>query len=213
MRVALTDRLGFIFNKNGGMDFNHTSSNMLSGTGLANFSFGFKYAFISDPKQEQLVTAGITYEIPSGTLKADAFRLQGDGSGFISPFVTAVESYNKVSVQGMLGFKFSLDSERNTSWFNYSLHMDYEIRPDLFPLVEFNGFVPIEHARQFQFAYEGLDLFSVGAANADSVLTFALGSRYKFEENVMAGLAYEFPLTSDKDIMNWRITADLVFYY
>jgi len=106
---------------------------MLSGAGLANFSFGFKYAFISDPKQEQLVTAGITYEIPSGTLKADAFRLQGDGSGFISPFVTAVESYNKVSVQGMLGFKFSLDSERNTSWFNYSLHMDYEIRPDLFP--------------------------------------------------------------------------------
>jgi len=79
--------------------------------------------------------------------------------------------------------------------------------------VEFNGFVPIEHARQFQFAYEGLDLFSVGAANADSVLTFALGSRYKFEENVMAGLAYEFPLTSDKDIMNWRITGDLVIYY
>ncbi len=186
---------------------------MLSGTGLANFSFGFKYAFISDPKQEQLVTAGITYEIPSGTLKADAFRLQGDGSGFISPFVTAVKRYYKFSVQAMLGSKITLDQDRNTSWFNYSLHMDYEIRPDLFPLVEFNGFVPIEHARQFQFAYEGHELFSVGAANADSVLTFALGSRYKFEENVMAGLAYEFPLTSDKDIMNWRITADLVFYY
>ena len=213
LRVALTDRLGFIFNKNGGMDFTHKTANTLSGIGLTNLSLGVKYALISDPQQEQLVTVGITYEIPSGTLEADAFRLQGDGSGFISPFVTAVESYNKVSVQGMIGFKISLDSERNASWFNYALHMDYEILPNLFPLVEFNGFVPIEDAKQFQFDFEGLDLFSVGAANADSVLTFALGSRYKFANNIIAGLVYEVPFTHNKDIMSWRVTSDLVFYY
>lgn len=213
LRFALTDRLGVIFNKNGLMDFNHASSNMLSDTGLANLSFGVKYALISDSKQEQLVTAGITYEIPSGTLKADAFRLQGDGSGFLSPFLTAMESYNKVSMQAMVGFKFALDQDRNTSWFNYSVHMDYEILPNWFPLVEFNGFVPIEDAEQFQFSYEGLDLVSVGGANADSVITFAAGGRYKISSNVMAGLAYEVPLTSDKDIMNWRVTGDMVFYY
>ncbi len=213
LRFALTDRLGVIFNKNGVMDFNHASSNMLSDTGLANLSFGVKYALISDPKQEQLVTAGITYEIPSGTLKADAFRLQGDGNGYINLFVTAAESYNKVGVQAMIGTKITLDQDRLASWFNYSLHMDYEILPNWFPLVEFNGFTPINDPRQNQFNFSGLDLFDVGGADPQPVVTFAAGSRYKISSNVMAGLAYEFPLTGDKDIMDWRVTGDLVFYY
>ena len=113
----------------------------------------------------------------------------------------------------MLSSKITLDQDRNASWFNYALHMDYEILPNLFPLVEFNGFVPIEDAKQFQFDFEGLDLFSVGAGNADSVLTFALGSRYKFDNNILAGLVYEVPFTHNKDIMSWRVTGDLVFYY
>lgn len=211
MRFALNDRLGIIFNKNGLMDFNHTDGNFQSDTGLANLSFGVKYALISDPEQERLVTAGITYEMPSGTLMSDTFRLQGDGRGFINTFVTAADSYDKLGVQGMLGVKLSLDGERNVSWFNYSFHVDYEILPDFFPLIEVNGFVPIiEDARQNSFKFEGLDLVSIGGSDPEFVNTFAVGSRYRFNKNVLAGLVYEVPLTEDKDIMDWRITADLV---
>jgi hypothetical protein len=214
MRFALSERLGIIFNKNGLMDFNHTDGNSQSDTGLANFSFGIKYAMISDPEKERLVTAGITYEIPSGTLTSDTFRLQGDGRGFINTFVTAADSYNKLGVQGMLGVKLSLDGERNVSWFNYSFHVDYEILPDLFPLVEVNGFVPIiEDTRQNSFRFEGLDLVSIGGSDPEFVTTFAVGSRYRFNKNVLAGVAYEVPLTEDKDIMDWRVTGDLVIYY
>ena len=214
LRLALTERLGIIFNKNGVMDYSHAFSSDLSDTGLANLSFGIKYALISDPAQEQLVTVGITYEAPTGTLKVDAFRLQGDGSGFISTFVTAAESYDKVGVQGMMGVKLSLDGERNVSWFNYALHMDYEIAPNFFPLVEFNGFVPIiEDARQNTFDFEGLDLVSIGGADPHSVTTFAAGARYKFSETVMAGMVYEAPTGKHEDIMRWRVTADLVINF
>lgn len=214
MRFALTDRLGVIFNKNGVMDYNHTAGQLQSDTGLANLSFGVKYALISDPKKERLVTAAVAYEIPSGTLKSDTFRLQGDGRGFLNTFVTATETYNKIGVQGMLGIKLSLDGERNISWFNYSLHVDYEVVPDIFPLIEFNGFVPIiEDTRQNSHTFEGLDLVSVGGSDPDNVLTFAFGSRFRLTNNVLAGVVYEVPLTHDKDIMDWRITADMVFYY
>lgn len=214
MRLALTDRIGVIFNKNGVMDFNHTEGKQQSDFGLTNLSFGIKYALISDPEKERLVTAGIAYEIPSGTLKSDTFRLQGDGRGFINTFVTATETYKKVGVQGMLGIKLSLDGERNVSWFNYALHIDYEIAPDVFPLVEFNGFVPmIEDARQNSFTFEGLDLVSVGGSDPENVLTFAVGSRFRLTNNILAGLVYELPITNDKDIMDWRITVDMVIYY
>ena len=214
MRFALDDRLGIIFNKNGEMDLNHTAGKLQSDSGLANLSFGVKYALISDPEKERLVTVGVTYEMPTGTLKSNTFRLQGDGRGFINTFVTAADTYDKVGVQGMMGVKLSLDGERNVSWFNYSFHMDYEILPDFFPLVEVNGFVPIiEDARQNSFRFEGLDLVSIGGSDPEFVTTFAVGSRYRFNKNVLAGVAYEVPITEDKDIMDWRVTADLVVIF
>jgi len=214
LRLALSDRLGVILNKGGLMRYRNPSSSTVSHTGFSNLSFGVKYALISDPRQEQLVTVGITYEAPSGTLKPGAFRLQGDGSGFINTFVTAAESVNKVGMQAMVGTKLSLDGERNVSWFNYALHMDYEIAPNVFPLVEFNGFVPmIKDARQYPFDYEGIDLVSFGATDPHSIITFAAGSRYKFSKTVMAGMVYEIPVSKHEDIMKWRVTADLVINF
>jgi len=212
LRVALTDRLGFIATKDGYADVNLNVPG-LDDDGFANLGFGFKYALISDPKENTLVTAGLTYEAPTGRLKAGPFWWQGNGKGFINPFVTAAETYDKVGIQAMVGGKFALDGDANTSWFNYSLHMDYEILPNLFPLVELNGFIPINDANRTGFAFEGLDLVSIGGSEPSSVVTFAAGSRYKITDHVMAGIAYEFPLTDDEDILDWRLTADLVIYY
>ncbi len=212
LRVALTDRLGFIANKDGYADVNLNVPG-LDDDGFANLGFGFKYALISDPKQETIITVGLTYEAPTGRLKAGPFWWQGNGDGFLIPFVTAAESFNKVGIQGMVGAKFALDDDANTSWFNYALHMDYEILPNFFPLVEFNGFVPINDANETSFAFEGLDLVSIGGSEPSSVVTFAAGSRYRINNHLIAGIAYEIPLTDDEDILDWRLTADLVIYY
>ncbi len=212
LRVALTDRLGFIANKDGYADVDLNVPG-LDDDGFANLGFGFKYALISDPQQQTIVTAGLTYEAPTGRLKAGPFWWQGNGDGFLNPFLTAAKSVDKLGLQGMVGAKFALDGDANTSWFNYSLHMDYEILPDFFPLVELNGFVPINDASETAFPFEGLDLVSIGGSEPSSVVTFAAGGRYKIMDHVMAGIAYEVPLTDDEDILDWRLTADLVIYY
>jgi hypothetical protein len=217
IRVALTDRLGFIANKDGWADVNFKANSVLplDDDGFANLSFGFKYALISDPKQGTIITAGLTYEAPTGRLKtlAGSVWLQGNGDGFLSPFLTAAETYGKAGIQAMIGGKFALDGDANPSWFNYSLHMDYEVLPNFFPLVELNGFVPINDANRTAFAFEGLDLVSIGGSEPSSVVTFAAGGRYKIMDHLMAGIAYELPLTDDEDILDWRLTADLVIYY
>ena len=52
-----------------------------------------------------------------------------------------------------------------------------------------------------------------GADNLSSVVSFAIGSRYKISDHVLAGISYETPLTDQQDLLNWRLTADLIFYY
>lgn len=212
LRVALTDRLGFLLNKSGWTQVKFNVPGM-NDDGFTNLGFGFKYALVSDVKQESLITAGLTYEAPTGNLKAGTAWLQGNGDGFISPFVSASETANKVSLEAMFGAKFALDGDANTSWFHYAVHMDYEMLPGFFSLVEFNGFIPINDANRTPFTFEGLDVVSVGGSEPSSVITFAAGGRYKIMNHLMAGVAYEIPLTDDEDILDWRITADLVIPY
>ncbi len=220
LRIALTDRLGFIATKDGWADVNFKIRPLLNldDDGFANLAFGFKYALISDPKQGALVTAGLTYEAPTGRLKAGPLWLQGNGDGFINPFITGAESFGKAGIQAMAGAKFALDGDKNVSWFNYSLHLDYEVIDNFFPLVEFNGFVPFNEPDQppapgFNFNFDGLDLVSIGGTNPQPVLTFAAGGRYRVTDNVLVGVAYEFPLTDDEDILDWRLTADMVVHF
>ncbi len=113
----------------------------------------------------------------------------------------------------MLNTKLALDRNSNASWFHYSLHADYEIIPDLFPLVELNGYTPINEANLNSFAFEGYDVVSIGGNDLSTVLSFAVGGRYKISDHVVAGMSYETPLTGKQDLLNWRLTADLVFYY
>jgi hypothetical protein len=41
----------------------------------------------------------------------------------------------------------------------------------------------------------------------------ALGARYKFSECVQTGLAYEFPVSGNHELMDYRFTVDLIFRY
>jgi len=212
LRVALTERLGFIANKDGYADVNFDAPG-LSDDGFANIAFGFKYALFSDPKKETLVTAGLTYEPPTGRLKASTLWLQGNGDGFITPFVSAANTYGKLGVEAMVNTKLALDGDKNASWFHYSLHADYEILPNFFPLVELNGYTPIDEANLTPFPFEGYDVVSIGGNDLSAVASFAVESRYKISNHVIAGISYETPITGKQDLLNWRLTADLVFYY
>ena len=212
VRIALTERLGFIANKDGYADVNFNAPG-LDDDGFANIAFGFKYALFSNPEKETLVTAGLTYEPPTGRLKAGPFWLQGNGDGFLTPFVSAANTYGKLGVEAMVNTKLALDRNKNASWFHYSLHADYEILPNVFPLVELNGYTPINEANLNPFAFEGYDVVSIGGNDLSTVLSFAVGGRYKISDHVVAGMSYETPITGKQDLLNWRLTADLIFLY
>ncbi|NIQ03154.1 MAG: hypothetical protein GWM98_24520 [Nitrospinaceae bacterium] len=212
LRLALTERLGLIVTQNGWADVNLNVPGW-DDDGFANAALGFKYAFFSDPKEKMIMTAGLTYEGPTGNLKAGPVWLQGNGDGFIDVFLTGQDRVNKISLQVSAGAKMALDTRANTSWFHYSVHLDYEILPNIFPVAEINGFVPIREAERNPLAFEGLDLFSIGGSEPGSVITFAGGGRFKISDHLLAGVTYQNPLTDREDLLDWRVTADLIFHF
>ncbi len=45
------------------------------------------------------------------------------------------------------------------------------------------------------------------------MITLAGGARYRLNDNLIAGIGYESPLTDREDIINWKFYADLVITF
>lgn len=213
-RVALTERFAIIGSKDGyaDIDFNE---NLPDEDGFANVALGAKYAVLSQPEADRILTVGLRYEIPTGNLKTAGIRLQGgESDGFINVFLTGAQGLGKLGLQASLGANLALDSDQDTSQLHYSAHADYEILPGFFPFVEFNGFTPIDDGNRTPFEFEGFDLVNFGARDADTVATFATGARYKFNRHLQFGAGYEIPMTDeDNSLIDWRVTTDIVISY
>jgi len=212
VRIALTERLGFIASKDGYADI-HFDSVLPDESGFANISLGLKYAFINDPQSETILTAGAEYEPPTGNLQTAGISLQGKGDGFMDLFVTGATAFNGMGIQGSTGVNLALDKDHDSSLLHYSLHLDYEVVPDFFPLVEFNGFTTIDKGKRTPINNEGIDLVNFGALDSGTVVTGTVGARYRANDYVQIGIGYEQPLGGRKDIMDWRSYFDLVLSY
>ena len=74
--MALTERLGLIATKDGYTILKF--DNVLSDSdGFENISLGFKYALLSRPESEEIISFGIKYETPTGSLSSGGINLQG----------------------------------------------------------------------------------------------------------------------------------------
>ncbi len=216
LRLALTERLGFIATKDGYADFNFDEV-LDDESGFPNIALGFKYAFYSEPESESILTAGLRYEIPINDLETSGIELQGNGDGFLNPFVTGATTFGDLGLQAMLGGNFALDTDKDTSILVYSLHADYEAFPGFFPLVELNGFSAIDNAERSTGALgelDGLDVVNFGSEDRGTTVTVGGGFRYRINDNFQFGVAGETPITDKDDtIMDYRVTFDLVLSY
>lgn len=212
IRLALTERLGLIATKDGFIDADFDAV-LPDKTGWANLSLGLKYAVVSRPDKGEILTVGFEYEPPSGSLNVVGIKLQGDGDGFMDLFATGAKTIGKVGLQASLGANLALDPDHDSSMLHYSAHIDYEILPNLFPLIELNGFTKIDEGRRTGIMVEGMDLVNFGSIDSGTVITFAGGARYKYNDHLQFGAGYEFPLTDRKDIMDWRTYLDIVLSY
>ncbi|MHC5065009.1 MAG: hypothetical protein ACYTG5_13670 [Planctomycetota bacterium] len=212
-RFALTDKLALIATKDGFIDFN-PDVNPISGhdeSGWADIAAGLKYAIYEDHDHGVIVTPGLIYEIDSGN--HDVW--QGNGDGLLRPFVSAAWDLEELNLLGTFGYNQPMHSSAETTSIDYHLHADYEVTDRIFPLVEFNGIYYVEDANAVPFNFEGGDLINLGSANVkgNSVYTAAIGARFAITDSLQAGAVYEFPLGGRKDLLENRVTVDMIWTF
>lgn len=224
-RLALTDNLGIIATKDGyaWVDFDDTTNSVGidDDEGFANISLGLKYAFWNNIEDKSIATFGVEYEPPTGGLSVDTplaypldnVDLQQSGDGFIDVFVTGAKRFEKLGIQGSIGGNFAIDGDHDSSLLHYSLHADYEVVENVFPMIELNGFTVFDHGNRTPLGFEGVDLVNLGcAADCGTVLTAAGGMRFRATDNLILGLGIEKSIARD-DLLDWRSYVDLVLHF
>ncbi len=212
VRFALTERLGFIATKDGYADLQFDEV-LPDEEGLINISVGLKYAVISRPERDEILTLGFEYEIPMASIAPADISLQGDGNGLMDLFITGARAFGKLGFQGSLGANLALDGDHDSSMFHYAVHADYELFPNFYPVVEFNGFTTIDDGNRTPVNFEGIDLVNFGSTDSGTVMTIAGGARYRFNKHIQIGAGYEAPVTDREDIMDWRAYFDLILSF
>ena len=212
LRAALTDRLGFIAPKDGYVHA-HFTAGLKDTTGFENLAFGLKYAVVSDPRDDLIVTLGGTYEPPSGNLKTSGIQLQGHGGGFFNVFAAGAKRWGPLGIEGNVGLNQAADTNHDSSLVHYAAHVDYELYPGLFPMVELNGFSVVENGTRLPVNFDGVDLVNFGSLHAGTVMSAAFGGRYAFNEHLLFGVGYERPITNRQDILGERVYVDLIVRY
>lgn len=222
--IALNERLSIVAVKDGYVDFNPDDT-LNSTSGFANLGAGLKYAFLHDPASRTVVSGTVTVEFPTGNSDV----LQGEGKGLANVILNGLKMYDAWQFAGSVGMQIPFSGEQSTLSF-VSAHASYEVHPWFIPLVELNWFHVWDagdgrnnYAGQLvggvpgAIAFEGGDLFNLGAVNAGQnrdLVTAAIGFRSRVCSSVQVGVAYEIPLTDDSaSVMRDRLTLDLVWRF
>ena len=209
VRVALTERLSLIATKDGLI---YTQSPVLE-NGFADIAAGLKYNVYRDPVAGRLLSAGFTYEIPMGTEKS----LQGNGDGELNFFLTGgTRIGDRSHWLSAGGLRQPIDENAENAIWYWSNHFDYRVgdRP-IYLFTENNWYHYASSGDPGNVPVEGGDLFNLGApgVTGNDLVTHAVGVKAIPKRNMEAGIAYEFPLTERKGLMQDRLTVDLIFRY
>lgn len=213
IRIALTDRLGFIATKDG---YSVLRAGILRpDEGWNDIAIGLKYAFIVDPSNDFVLTGGIRWEWSNG----DQEVLQG-GAQELSPFVSFAKGWDRFHMLGSLSYRAPMDRHDAVHIISYDLHFDYEILPEhlpgFAPVLELHGLHYLSDGDMLPLSVGGLDYTNIGSENVagDAVFWAGLGFRWKLTPHASLGSTFEYPLHNpNNDIMGARVTADLMFTY
>jgi hypothetical protein len=224
LEYALNDRMSIVASKDGYIDFNpDNTTNFSNSGGFANLAAGLKYAFILDPIKQLAVSTTLTIELPTG----DGEVFQGNGDGAANLSFAGLKLAHDWQFAGSFGAHIPFDADAESTTGFASAHVGYNFTDRFYGLAEVNWYgVLSEGAGTNKFtnqiggavpaavAFEGGDLINLGSSNGGDIVTAALGVRYKLSDNADLGLAYEIPLTDEKEnLMESRITLDLVYTF
>lgn len=208
IRAALTDRLSLIAAKDGYI----VSSNPLVGDGWADVELGLKYNLFRDCCTETLLSAGVEYELPVGTPRA----LQGRGDGEFHLFLTGgTELCCDWHYLSAFGMRLPVDDDAGETSLYWSHHVDYHLGHGWYALTELNWFHWTESGANGIPGVSGGDLFNFGSTGVagNNIVTAAFGAKYKPNRLTEIGVAWENPITERRDVLENRLTFDLILRY
>ena len=210
VRAALTDRLSFIADKDGFASIHpHVGG---SRTGLLNVAMGLKYALVRDVEHQFLVVGGVQYEPQSGY--ANVFQNLGDT---MTGFVTIGKEFGCYHAIVNSGYQQALDRNLNSSFTYTSLHFDRQYFGWLYPLTEVNWFHYTEGGHHGLPAPlgEGDGLLNLGTSGiaGTNLVTVAGGLKAIVNQHMDTGIAYEYPVSNRRDLINSRILFEMIFRY
>ena len=226
IRVALTDRLGFIAVRDGYAWFKPDLALVSHDSGFADMSFGFKYALIDRPDEGIIVSPHLRFEPDFG----DHDLFQGMGDGIVIPGVSfGWRMADDLHMLGAVGAQLPLDGGKNSTYVHYNLHLDYALTPSVSPFVEVGGIhwtsdgdgsttVHLENGGRLTLSevqsalgtgrFEGYDFANLGSEDVagNDMITGMVGVRVQWTDDLSVGIAYERPLTQRNDLMKQRVT-------
>jgi len=218
-RLALNENWSVVINKLGfvSMQPKNTNDEFTKATGFAEFNIGPKWTFYRNEQTGGIAATGLNFEIPTGAKKV----FQNTGTLGLDPYITFARSFGRLpngygmfNVMGELGYNFAVDNKQ-TEFLHASLHLDYDVANlhKIYPLIELNYYHYTDAGKDRPLGFEGLDLINFGSTGVSGrdYLSMAVGGRYKFSENFQTGLAFEFPLTSPHDLLDYRVNLDVIF--
>jgi len=217
-RVAVTDRLSFVFHKIGGISVNPGSGSAFDGqTGFSELWLGPKYTIIRNEETCSLLAAGLQFQIPAGNKSV----FQDTGSLSLVPYLTYGQNFLRDmrigSLNALVGTGYSISVDKLRSDYYYlSGHLDLDVANNhrFYPLTELNWIIYTSNGHTRPFGSEGRDLFNFGAqAKGNGMLTWAIGARYKITESAQIGGAFELPVAGPRDVFRYRFTLDFILRY
>ncbi len=213
VRVAITDRLGFLATTDG-FAFADFDAALPDSKGFADLAVGLKYALVYDPAAGEILTLGARYTIPSGTLDVGAIDLTGYGAGYAHLFGAAMKISGPWQFEGNVGIQQALSSD-GTSFAYGSAHVSYEVWPGVYPLVEANVFLPYDGGDRLPgSSLTGFDVADFGSSDPKDSVTLAAGMRWRPAENVILGGAFEYNVSeSQNHVFEWRAMFDAVIHF
>jgi len=216
LRFALTERLSVIAVKDGFVvaDMNGGPLDTLLNDGWADVTAGLKYNLLRDTQAGSLLSAGFTYELPIGSQRT----LQDIGDGEFHLFASAGQRLwdGLGHYLGTVGMRLPLDDSVQTTSIHWSNHVDVMLTEKVYAFTEFVWWHWTESADSgLPLGVGGHDVFNLSSTNVagNDLVTQSVGLKYKANGNSELGLAYEFPLTGNRDILSNRIQAELILRY
>jgi hypothetical protein len=209
LRARLSENVSLIATKDGYIK----STNPLVQDGWADLSLGLKFNLIRDVAQQRLLSGGFTFEVPTG----EADPLQGNGDGELNLFLTGGRQIGCNAHWLMAtGLRQPMNTTDESTSIYVSNHLDYRIRRGVYLLTELNWFHWTKSGQDGPIpGIEGLDLINLGSpgVTGNDIVTGAAGVKFKPGSHSEIGVAFEFPMTERRDIIDNRLTVDCIFRY